>query len=96
MVYIHGGGFYLHSIKEYPPTYLMERDIILVVIQYRLDALGMFNVRIYFEKNTQRLTYIFQIRIFVHKLKRNSRECWFNGLSTSIEIHKGECEIFWW
>lgn len=43
MVYIHGGGFYLHSAKEYPPNYLMERDIILVVIQYRLDGLGFLS-----------------------------------------------------
>lgn len=40
MVYIHGGGFYSHSAEEFPPNYLMERDIVLVVIQYRLDILG--------------------------------------------------------
>ncbi|XP_055302443.1 glutactin-like [Sitodiplosis mosellana] len=43
MVYIHGGGFYLHSAKEFPPNYLMERDIVLVVIQYRLDILGFLS-----------------------------------------------------
>lgn len=40
MVYIHGGGFYSNNADHYPPQYLMERDIILVVVQYRLDALG--------------------------------------------------------
>lgn len=40
MVYIHGGGFYSHNAADYPPNYMMERDIVLVVIQYRLDILG--------------------------------------------------------
>lgn len=40
MVYIHGGGFYSNNADQYPPNYLLERDIILVVIQFRLDALG--------------------------------------------------------
>lgn len=43
MVYIHGGGFYLHSAKEFPPQYLMERDIVLIVVQYRLDVLGFLS-----------------------------------------------------
>lgn len=45
MVYIHGGGFSLHSAFEFPPNYLMERDIVLVVIQYRLDILGMADMQ---------------------------------------------------
>lgn len=40
MVYIHGGGFYSNNLDHYPPNYMMERDIVLVVVQYRLDALG--------------------------------------------------------
>lgn len=42
MVYIHGGGFVNNNADLYPPNYLMERDIILVVIQFRLGILGNF------------------------------------------------------
>lgn len=42
MVYIHGGGFVNNNADQYRPNYLMERDIILVVIQFRLSILGNF------------------------------------------------------
>lgn len=41
MVYIKGGGFVEGSAKLFPPNYLLEQNIVLVVPQYRLDALGM-------------------------------------------------------
>lgn len=47
MVYIHGGGFYSNNADHYPPQYMMERDIILVVIQFRLDALGKVESKVY-------------------------------------------------
>lgn len=40
LVYIHGGSFSSGNNAEYPPHYLLERDIVLVVPNYRLDALG--------------------------------------------------------
>lgn len=40
MVYIHGGSFYLGGSREHPPNYLLEHNVILVVIQYRLGPLG--------------------------------------------------------
>lgn len=40
LVYIHGGTFSSGSNAEYPPNYLLESDIVLVVPNYRLDALG--------------------------------------------------------
>ena len=40
LVYVHGGTFSSGSNADYPPNYLLERDIILVVPNYRLDALG--------------------------------------------------------
>lgn len=44
MVYIHGGRFVNNNAEQYPPNYLMERDIILVVIQFRLGILGKFSL----------------------------------------------------
>lgn len=44
MVYIHGGGFYTGRSKDHPPNYLMERNIVLIVPNYRLDALGKFRI----------------------------------------------------
>uniref|UniRef100_A0A182MX45 Carboxylic ester hydrolase n=1 Tax=Anopheles culicifacies TaxID=139723 RepID=A0A182MX45_9DIPT len=43
MVYIHGGSFYLGRAADHPPNYLLERDVLLVAIQYRLGALGFLS-----------------------------------------------------
>ncbi|XP_055534060.1 glutactin-like [Wyeomyia smithii] len=43
MVSIHGGAFFLGSAIGYPPDYLLEADIVLVVIQYRLGPLGFLS-----------------------------------------------------
>lgn len=43
MVFVHGGSFYEGSAEEYPPNYILERNVILVVVQYRLDALGFLS-----------------------------------------------------
>ena len=40
MVFIHGGGFYEGCAKNQTGEYLMERDVVLVTIQYRLGPLG--------------------------------------------------------
>lgn len=44
IVYVHGGSFSSGSNADYPPNYLLERDIVLVVPNYRVDALGMINL----------------------------------------------------
>ncbi|KAB7507889.1 Esterase B1 [Armadillidium nasatum] len=40
MVFIHGGGFVSLRAANYSPYVLMNRDIVLVVIQYRLGIFG--------------------------------------------------------
>lgn len=40
MFYIYGGGFYNGSNIDHPPQHLMEKDIVLVVPNYRIGALG--------------------------------------------------------
>ena len=44
MVFIHPGGFYGFSGQStnFGPQYLMDQDIVLVTINYRLGALGNF------------------------------------------------------
>lgn len=46
MVYIHGGRFNTMSATPfyYGPDYLMERDVILVTINYRLGAFGFLSL----------------------------------------------------
>ena len=41
MFWIHGGGFLLGSANEYPPQYLMDKNIVYVSTNYRLGVLGM-------------------------------------------------------
>lgn len=40
IAFIHGGGFKFGSSVDAGPEYLMERDIVLVTISYRLGAFG--------------------------------------------------------
>lgn len=43
MVFIYGGGFYSGSNHKYKGHFLLEKDIVLVVPQYRLGALGFLS-----------------------------------------------------
>uniref|UniRef100_A0A1B0CZT2 Carboxylic ester hydrolase n=1 Tax=Phlebotomus papatasi TaxID=29031 RepID=A0A1B0CZT2_PHLPP len=45
MVYIHGGAFYMGAGYQHPPNYLLEKDIVLVVPQYRLGPLGFLSMK---------------------------------------------------
>lgn len=40
LIYIHGGGFYQGSSSENCPNYLLDNDMILVTLNYRLGPLG--------------------------------------------------------
>ena len=40
LVWIHGGAFIFGGIDIYSPEYIMEEDIVLVTIQYRLNIFG--------------------------------------------------------
>ncbi len=46
MVWIHGGGFVTGdgSDKMYGPKYLLDKDVILVTLNYRLGPLGSLNL----------------------------------------------------
>lgn len=44
MVWIHGGAFISGDASLYMPTRLLDKDIILVVIQYRIGSLGFFSL----------------------------------------------------
>ncbi|XP_069948909.1 carboxylic ester hydrolase isoform X3 [Cherax quadricarinatus] len=43
MVFIHGGAWMSGGAREYPPHVLMDHDIVLVTIQYRLGVLGFLS-----------------------------------------------------
>ncbi|XP_076058873.1 juvenile hormone esterase-like [Oratosquilla oratoria] len=43
LVYIHGGGFFAGRADEYPPNVLLDHDVLLVVPQYRVGALGFLS-----------------------------------------------------
>lgn len=45
MFFIHGGGFYDGSGAHHTPEFLLEKDIVLVVVQYRLGPLGFASLR---------------------------------------------------
>lgn len=40
LVWIHGGAFIFGGVNIYNPEYLMEEDIVVVTIQYRLNIFG--------------------------------------------------------
>ncbi len=43
IVWIHGGAFIFGGAKIYGPEYMMEEDIVLVVVQYRLNIFGFLS-----------------------------------------------------
>lgn len=43
MIFIHGGGFALGTGQDYGPDYLLDENVILVTINYRLGPLGFFS-----------------------------------------------------
>lgn len=47
MVFIHGGSFVFGSgngeTDLYGPNYLLDRDVVLVTLNYRLAALGVYH-----------------------------------------------------
>ena len=42
-MWIHGGAFIFGGGQLYKPEYMMEEDIVLVVIQYRLNIFGFLS-----------------------------------------------------
>lgn len=46
MIYIHGGGFQMGSCRTdvYGPDFFMQKDVVLVVINYRLGPLGFLSL----------------------------------------------------
>lgn len=40
IVFIHGGSWYFGAGSEYGPAYLLEEDVILVTLNYRMGVLG--------------------------------------------------------
>lgn len=68
MVYVHGGSFRNYNSPDFQPHYLMKRNIVLVVMNYRLDALGKkylsqyiwkFNHQAQTIENTGRICHLF-------------------------------------
>ncbi|KAK7075268.1 Carboxylesterase 5A [Halocaridina rubra] len=43
MVFIHGGAFFAGGINKYTPYVMLDEDIVLVIIQYRLGMLGFLS-----------------------------------------------------
>ena len=44
MVFVHGGGFTSGESNLYGPSYLLDRNVILVTLNYRLGPLGFLNL----------------------------------------------------
>jgi carboxylesterase type B len=40
MFWIHGGLFYSGSAQSYPPNFFMDKNVVLVSLNYRLGAYG--------------------------------------------------------
>lgn len=48
MIWIHGGGFRYEAgvFYQFNPKYFIDEEIIVVTINYRLGAMGMFQTQI--------------------------------------------------
>nr|CAD7404580.1 unnamed protein product [Timema poppensis] len=45
LFYIHGGSFRVGSARDFRPEFLVDRDVVLVVPQYRLGPLGFLSLQ---------------------------------------------------
>ena len=43
IVWIHGGNFVRGSAADYEPDYILDEDVVLVTIQYRLGMFGFLS-----------------------------------------------------
>lgn len=43
LVFLHGGGFIMGDSRQWPGLFLAERNIVVVIVNYRLNALGFFS-----------------------------------------------------
>jgi carboxylesterase type B len=69
MVYVHGGGFVAGDGSDdlAGPNYLLDRDVILVTMNYRLGPLGFFSLD---DASISGKPAISQAVIFVHTCAR--------------------------
>lgn len=44
IVYIHGGGFYAGASNNYGPDFLLDHDVVLVTMNYRLGPFGFLSL----------------------------------------------------
>ena len=44
LVWVHGGAFIFGGAKVYNPRYIMEEDVVVVVLQYRLNIFGFLSL----------------------------------------------------
>ena len=40
MVWFHGGGYVFGTTNDYRANYFMDEDVVLILVNYRLAALG--------------------------------------------------------
>lgn len=55
MVYFHGGYFMSGSSNTYGPDYFMDQDLVLVTLNYRLNAFGFLNTETHHLRGNQGL-----------------------------------------
>ncbi|XP_029165265.1 esterase B1-like [Nylanderia fulva] len=69
MVWIHGGGFFVGSGDSsfYGPDYIVQKDVVLVTLNYRLGVLGFLNLYNKVATGNQGLKDVIMALIWVQK-----------------------------
>jgi carboxylesterase type B len=44
LVWVHGGAFIFGGAILYDPSYILEQDVVLVIVQYRLNIFGFLSL----------------------------------------------------
>lgn len=77
LFYVHGGSFSSGSNREHPASYILEHNIVLVVPNYRLDALGNKKTCLRLVSMSFVTESSFSFRFSINKNDRNSGQCWY-------------------
>lgn len=58
MVFIHGGAFLAGGAQQYQPYILLNEEVVLVVLQYRLGIFGLWKAPIFSLKTSTHIFFL--------------------------------------
>lgn len=88
LVYIHGGSFSTGRNAEHPASYILEHNNILVVPNYRLDALGKRKQCKFSHQSCDFDHFFFCLHLFCHKVFYQQKPLKFPAMLVCLTCYR--------